>query len=85
MCHDYPPENRGLRYQATVREQRDANIHVGAGKSKQEFVRVREARDCTLGLPTLILPSIQVNIRAGHIPESESNGISCLKIPLDSL
>lgn len=83
MCHDYPPESRGLRHQVTVKEQKEENVHVGGGKSEQEFVRVREARDKTLGLPTLILPSIQVNIRAGHLPEAEENGISYIKIPLN--
>lgn len=84
MCHDYPPESRDLRYRATVKEQKDSNIHVGAGKTKEEFVKVREARDATLGLPELILPAIQVNIRAGHLPESENNGVSYIKIPIDT-
>ena len=84
MCHDYPPESRALRFKATVKEQRETNIHVGGGKSEQEFVAVREARDKTLGLPTLIVPSIQVNIRAGHLPAAESNGHAYIRIPLDT-
>ena len=84
MCHDYPPDDRGLRFRATVKEQRETNIHVGGGKSEQEFVEVREARDKTLALPTLIVPSIQVNIRAGHLPDEESNGVAYIKIPLDT-
>ncbi|MDH4108307.1 MAG: MBL fold metallo-hydrolase [Gammaproteobacteria bacterium] len=85
MCHDYPPESRGLRYEVTVEEQLQTNIHVGGGKSKAEFVRMRQERDATLNLPALILPSIQVNIRAGELPEAEDNGVSYLKIPLDLL
>lgn len=84
MCHDYPPEGRDLRFKVTVKEQRETNIHVGGGKSEREFVKVREARDKTLGLPTLIVPSIQVNIRAGHLPPAESNGVSFINIPLDT-
>jgi len=83
MCHDYPPETRGLRYEVTIEEQQQANIHVGGGKSRDEFVRMRTERDATLNLPALILPSIQVNIRAGLLPGPEDNKVSYLKIPLD--
>lgn len=83
MCHDYPPEGRSLRYEVTVREQKDANTHVGGGTGKDEFIATRKARDETLSLPALILPSIQVNIRAGHLPVAEDNEISYIKIPLD--
>lgn len=85
MCHDYQPGGRQLRYEVSVREQRDDNIHVGGGKSKEEFVVVRKTRDDTLSLPALILPAIQVNIRAGHLPTAESNEISYIKIPLDTV
>jgi glyoxylase-like metal-dependent hydrolase (beta-lactamase superfamily II) len=85
MCHDYPPEGRGLRFSVSIREQRDSNIHIGGGRSRAEFVALREARDRTLSLPALLLPSIQVNIRGGRLPEPEDNAISYLKIPLDQL
>jgi glyoxylase-like metal-dependent hydrolase (beta-lactamase superfamily II) len=83
LCHDYPPANRTLRNQVTVREQRESNVHVGGGTDRDAFIRVRTSRDDTLSLPTLILPSIQVNIRAGEIPAPEDNDVSYLKIPLD--
>jgi glyoxylase-like metal-dependent hydrolase (beta-lactamase superfamily II) len=85
MCHDYQPNGRPLRYEVTVKEQRDDNIHVGGGQGKDEFVTVRKTRDKTLSLPALILPAIQVNIRAGRLPAAENNEISYIKIPLDTL
>ena len=85
MCHDYPPEGRSLRYEVTVAEQKEANVHVKDGMAKAEFVAMRKKRDATLSLPALILPAIQVNIRAGHLPESEDNEVSYIKIPLDTL
>ena len=85
MCHDYPPAEREARWQTTVAEQRQANIHVRDGVSEDEFVAMRTRRDATLGMPTLILPAIQVNIRAGHFPPAEDNGVRYLKIPVDSL
>ncbi|WP_087046776.1 MBL fold metallo-hydrolase [Caballeronia ptereochthonis] len=85
VCHDYPPETRAPRCETTVREQREHNIHVGGGKTEDEFVAMREARDATLGMPTLILPAIQVNIRAGRFPEAARNGTTYLKIPLNAL
>ena len=85
MCHDYPPEGRSLRYEVTVAEQKEGNVHVKDGTAKSEFVAMREKRDATLSLPALILPAIQINIRAGHFPESEDNQISYIKIPLDRL
>lgn len=84
LCHDYPPAGRSLRYAVTVGEQKDENIHVGGGTGKEEFVAIRKTRDETLSLPALILPSIQVNIRAGHLPVAEDNKISYIKIPLDT-
>lgn len=83
MCHDYPPEGREVQFVTTVAEQRAHNVHVRNGISEQEFVVMRGKRDATLSMPTLILPSVQVNIRAGHLPEAEANGTRYLKIPLN--
>ena len=85
MCHDYPPTDRAPAWQTTVRAQRAANIHVHEGVSEEDFVGMRRARDATLAMPTLILPSVQVNIRAGQLPPAESNGVRYLKIPLDAV
>lgn len=83
MCHDYGPGGRDIRYETTVGEQKRRNIHVGEGRTEAEFVRLRRERDATLGMPKLILPAVQVNIRAGELPHPDNNGISYLKIPLD--
>ena len=85
VCHDYPPAARAPRWQTTVAEQRAHNIHVHDGVSEGEFVVMRKARDATLEVPTLILPSIQVNVRAGQLPPPDENGISYLRIPLNTL
>lgn len=86
MCHDYKAPGRDeYAWETTVAEQKAANVHVGAGKSEDEFVAMREARDATLDMPTLILPSVQVNIRAGEMPPEEDNGVSYLKIPINQL
>ena len=85
MCHDYPPEGRSPVWETTVAEQRAKNIHVHDGVSEAEFVKMRTARDATLAMPNLILPSVQVNIRAGEMPPAEGNGVSYLKIPLNAL
>lgn len=85
MCHDYPPEGRPPVWETTVAEQRAKNIHVHDGVSEDEFVKMRTARDATLEMPALILPSVQVNIRAGEMPPAEDNGVSYLKIPLNAL
>ena len=85
LCHDYPPNNRPAAYMTTVADERASNIHVHDGISEEQFVQMRTARDQTLEMPVLILPSIQVNIRAGHFPEPESNGTAYLKIPLNTL
>lgn len=85
MCHDYPPAGREAAWQTTVAEQRRANIHVHDGVAEDDFVAMRTRRDATLSMPTLILPAIQVNIRAGHLPPPEDNGVRYLKIPLDTL
>ncbi len=85
MCHDYPPSGRDASWQTTVAEQRRANIHVRKGIGEDDFVAMRTRRDATLSMPTLILPAIQVNIRAGHFPPAEDNGVRYLKIPVDAL
>jgi len=85
MCHDYPPAGREAAWQTTVAEQRRANIHVHDGVAEDDFVAMRTRRDATLSMPTLILPAIQVNIRAGHFPPPEDNGVRYLKIPVDGL
>lgn len=91
MCHDYPPaatelrEPREPRFETTVDEERRENIHLNDSVSEEAFVAMRTARDRTLAMPNLILPSIQVNIRAGRMPEPEDNGMRYLKIPVDAL
>ncbi len=85
MCHDYQPGGRELQFVSTVADEREHNVHVRNGISEEAFVVMRRARDATLGMPTLILPSVQVNMRAGQLPEPESNGIRYLKIPLDAV
>ncbi|HEY1991637.1 MAG TPA: MBL fold metallo-hydrolase [Gammaproteobacteria bacterium] len=85
MCHDYAPGGREHRNQTTVGEARRGNIHVKDGVSREDFVKLRRDRDATLPVPALLLPAIQVNIRAGRFPEPEKDGNSYLKIPLDKL
>jgi len=85
MCHDYPPNQREVAFQTTVAEQRARNIHVHDGVSEDDFVAMRTRRDATLDMPTLILPAVQVNIRAGELPPKEDNGVAYLKIPLNAL
>ena len=85
VCHDYPPKGREAAWQTTVAAQRAGNIHVRDGISEDAFVAMRTARDATLEVPTLILPSIQVNVRAGQMPPAESDGVSYLKIPINAL
>jgi len=85
MCHDYPPTDRAVAFETTVAEQRAKNIHVHDGVSEEEFVAMRTQRDATLEMPTLILPSVQINIRAGQLPPKEDNGVAYLKIPLNAL
>ena len=84
MCHDYQPGGRELRFVTTVAEQKRANIQLREGTTKQEYVRIRKERDATLDMPALILPAVQVNIRAGAFPEPEANGTAYLKIPLNA-
>ena len=85
VCHDYPPEGRAPQWQTTVAAQRAGNIHMRDGIDEDSFVAMRRARDATLEVPTLILPSIQVNVRAGQLPPAEDNGVSYLRIPLNAL
>lgn len=85
MCHDYPPTDRHVACMSTVTDEKVGNIHVHNGVTENQFVEMRNARDKTLEMPVLILPSIQVNIRAGHFPEPDANGIAYLKIPLNAL
>jgi glyoxylase-like metal-dependent hydrolase (beta-lactamase superfamily II) len=84
LCHDYKAPGRdSFVYETTIGAERTANVHVHDGVSEDDFVTMREARDKTLGMPRLILPSIQINIRAGHLPPAESNGTRYLKLPLN--
>ncbi len=86
MCHDYKAPGRDTyAWESTVGEQHDRNVHVHHGVTEDEFVAMRTARDATLDLPELILPAVQVNIRAGHMPEPEPNGISYIKIPVNAV
>ncbi|SFU73388.1 Glyoxylase, beta-lactamase superfamily II [Nitrosomonas eutropha] len=85
MCHDYPPGDRPVQWESTVADQRTNNIHVQDGISEDEFVAMRTARDATLDVPVLILPSVQVNVRAGQMPPAEDNGTVYLKIPVNVL
>lgn len=85
MCHDYPPPERGPLWETTVAEQRNKNIHIRDGVSEADFVQRRNTRDATLEMPTLIIPSVQVNIRAGDLPPAEDNGVRYLKVPLNAL
>jgi glyoxylase-like metal-dependent hydrolase (beta-lactamase superfamily II) len=86
VCHDYKAPGRDeFAWETTVGAQKALNIHIGAGKSKDDFVAMRDARDATLAMPRLIIPSLQINMRAGHMPEPEDNGTRYLKVPLNGL
>jgi glyoxylase-like metal-dependent hydrolase (beta-lactamase superfamily II) len=85
MCHDYPPTDRPVAFETTVAEQKAKNIHVHDGVSQAQFVAMRTQRDATLEMPVLILPAVQINIRAGELPPKESNGTAYVKIPLNAL
>jgi glyoxylase-like metal-dependent hydrolase (beta-lactamase superfamily II) len=84
VCHDYLPDGRALEYETTVSAERQTNIHVHEGVSESAFVAMRTARDVTLGMPTLILPSLQVNMRAGHFPPTDQTGQLYLKLPVNA-
>jgi glyoxylase-like metal-dependent hydrolase (beta-lactamase superfamily II) len=85
LCHDYPPEGRGPRWETTVAEERAQNKHLRDGIDEEAFVQMRTARDATLSLPALMLPSVQVNMRAGQLPPKDSNGIAYIRIPIDTV
>ena len=85
MCHDYPPNDRPIAFETTVAEQRAKNIHVHDGVSEAQFVDMRTKRDATLEMPVLILPAVQINIRAGAMPPKEANGTAYVKIPINAL
>ncbi len=85
MCHDYPPNNRPVNFETTVGEQRQKNIHINDHIPESQFVDMRTKRDATLEMPVLILPSVQVNIRAGEMPPKDDNGVSYLRIPVNAL
>lgn len=85
MCHDYPPNTRTEQFLSTVQAQQEGNVHVRQGISREDFVAMRRQRDATLSMPVLILPAVQVNMRAGQFPPTEDNGVSYLKIPLNGI
>jgi glyoxylase-like metal-dependent hydrolase (beta-lactamase superfamily II) len=85
MCHDYPPNDRPVAFETTVAAQRANNIHVHDGITEAQFVAMRTKRDAQLEVPVLILPAVQINIRAGEMPPKEDNGVAYLKIPLNAL
>jgi glyoxylase-like metal-dependent hydrolase (beta-lactamase superfamily II) len=85
MCHDYQPGGRELQFISTVADERAHNVHVRDGISEDAFVTLRQSRDATLGMPTLMLPAVQVNMRAGELPAPEANGMRYLKIPLNAV
>jgi glyoxylase-like metal-dependent hydrolase (beta-lactamase superfamily II) len=85
MCHDYGPNGRDIKWETTVADERAHNIHVRDGTTEDEFVRTREARDKTLAMPKLILPSLQVNMRGGHLPEPDTSGNRFFKVPVNGL
>lgn len=85
MCHDYQPGGREVQFVSNVADERAKNIHVRNGIGEEAFVAMRHARDATLAMPTLILPSVQVNMRAGQLPEPEDNGMRYIKIPLNAV
>ena len=85
MCHDYAPGGREYLWETTVGEQKAKNIHINSSVTEDQFVKMRTDRDSELDMPVLILPSVQVNMRAGDFPEPEDNGVSYLKIPLNAL
>jgi glyoxylase-like metal-dependent hydrolase (beta-lactamase superfamily II) len=84
MCHDYGPNGRAIAWETTVADQRAANIHVGGGKSREDFIKFRTDRDAQLAMPKLIIPALQVNMRAGHVP-TDKDGNPMLKVPVNRL
>lgn len=84
VCHDYPPAGRAPAWQTTVQAQRESNIHVRDGVSEADFVQMRTARDATLDMPTLLLPAVQVNVRAGKLPPAQDDGRTCVQLPINA-
>ncbi|WP_371168842.1 MBL fold metallo-hydrolase [Aliiroseovarius sp. 2305UL8-7] len=85
MCHDYGPNGRDIQWETTVKDEKAHNIHVGGGKTKEEFVKFRTERDAQLDMPRLIIPSLQVNMRAGDMPPADEDGKTFLKVPVNTL
>lgn len=85
MCHDYGPGGRDIAWETTVAEQKAHNIHVGGGRSREDFVKFRTERDAQLAMPRLIIPSLQVNMRAGHLPPADEDGQTYFKVPINAL
>jgi glyoxylase-like metal-dependent hydrolase (beta-lactamase superfamily II) len=85
MCHDYGPNGRDIQWETTVKDEKEHNIHVGSGKTKEDFVKFRTERDAQLAMPRLIIPSLQVNMRAGEMPPAEEDGKVFLKVPVNTL
>lgn len=84
ICHDYGPNGRAIKWETTVAEQKKSNIHVGEGKTREDFIKFCTERDATLAMPTLIIPSLQVNMRAGDVPKDE-DGNPMLKVPVNAI
>ena len=84
MCHDYGQNGRDIRWETTVKDEREHNIHVAGGTTREEFIRMRTERDATLAMPQLIIPSLQVNMRAGEMP-TDKDGKPMLKVPVNGL
>jgi glyoxylase-like metal-dependent hydrolase (beta-lactamase superfamily II) len=85
MCHDYGPNGRDIRWETTVADEKAHNIHVGHGKTRADFVAMRNARDKTLGMPRLIIPALQVNMRGGELPAADASGKRFLKVPINGI
>ncbi|WP_299483569.1 MBL fold metallo-hydrolase [uncultured Roseibium sp.] len=85
MCHDYGPNGRDIQWETTVGDEKEHNIHVGGGKSKEDFVKFRTERDAQLAMPKLIIPSLQVNMRAGKLPPADDSGKTFLKVPVNGI
>lgn len=85
ICHDYGPGGRAIAWETTVAEERTQNIHIAAGQTREEFIALREARDATLDMPKLIIPSLQVNMKAGELPKEDDRGNAYFKVPVNKL
>ena len=85
MCHDYGPNGRDIKWETTVGDEKAHNIHVGKGATREEFIKFRTERDAQLDMPRLIIPSLQVNMRAGEMPPADEDGNTFLKVPVNVL